>query len=147
MRCHYEVLGLPLTATNDEIKKAHRKCALQWHPDKHADNKEEANKRFLEIQDAYETLMDVQERAWYDSHREIIINGGTPGEPGQANYTFNVYPYFSPTCFRGFEDDEKGFYTIYREMFTKIAEEDRPYYDEGVKIPEFGDSTSDYDTS
>ena len=52
---------------------------MQWHPDKHAENKEEANKRFLEIQDAYETLSNDQERAWYDSHREIIINGGTPG--------------------------------------------------------------------
>lgn len=32
MRCHYEVLGLPLNASVDEIKKAYRKCALQWHP-------------------------------------------------------------------------------------------------------------------
>lgn len=81
MKCHYEVLGLSLQATDDEIKKAYRKSALQWHPDKHVDssNKEEANKRFLEIQDAYETLIDPQERAWYDSHREVLINGGTPG--------------------------------------------------------------------
>ena len=47
--------------------------------DKHPDNKEEANKKFLEIQDAYETLSNDQERAWYDSHREVLINGGTPG--------------------------------------------------------------------
>ena len=82
MRCHYEVLGIPLTASNDEIKKAYRKCALQWHPDKHVDSntKEEANKKFLEIQDAYDTLIEPNDRAWYDSHREIIINGGTPGD-------------------------------------------------------------------
>ena len=79
MRCHYEVLGLTLNATSDEIKKAYRKQALVWHPDKHMDNKEEANKKFLEIQDAYETLSNDQERAWYDSHREVIINGGNPG--------------------------------------------------------------------
>ena len=79
MRCHYEVLGLLQNATNDDIKKAYRKSALQWHPDKHPDNKEEANKRFLEVQDAYETLSNDQERAWYDSHREVLINGGTPG--------------------------------------------------------------------
>ena len=100
------MLGIALDASNDDIKKAYRKCALQWHPgmfklelefiqlnflmciilfhfwkkDKHGENKEEANKRFLEIQDAYETLSDAQERAWYDSHREVLINGGTPGK-------------------------------------------------------------------
>lgn len=59
---------------------------------------------------------------------------------------FNIYPFFSPTCFKGFGDDENGFYTVYREMFIKIAEEDRPYYEEGVTIPEFGTSTSDYES-
>ena len=39
----------------------------------------------------------------------------------------------------------KGFYSVYKEMFSKIAEEDRPYYDEDTVIPEFGDSTSSYD--
>jgi len=108
MRCHYDVLGIELTATSDEIKKAYRKCALRWHPDKHSDSdkkaQEEANRRFLEISDAYETLIDVNDRAWYDSHREVLINGGNPGE---ANYMFNIFPFFSPTCFKGYGDDEK----------------------------------------
>jgi DnaJ family protein A protein 5 len=69
--------------------------------------KEEASKKFLEIQDAYETLSNDQERAWYDSHREVLINGGVPGEASDAAYLFNIYPFFSPSCFRGFEDDEK----------------------------------------
>ena len=40
----------------------------------------------------------------------------------------------------------KGFYTVYREMFAKIAEEDRAYYDKETNIPDFGYSDSDYDT-
>jgi DnaJ family protein A protein 5 len=111
MRCHYDVLGIELTATSDEIKKAYRKCALRWHPDKHSDSdkkaQEEANRRFLEISDAYETLIDANDRAWYDSHREVLINGGNPGEPGEANYMFNIFPFFSPTCFKGYGDEEK----------------------------------------
>ncbi len=77
--------------------------------DKHQDpsTKEEANKKFLEIQDAYETLSNDQERAWYDAHREVLINGGVPGEESESNYFFNIFPYFTSSCFRGYEDDEK----------------------------------------
>ncbi|CAF0968438.1 unnamed protein product [Brachionus calyciflorus] len=146
MRCHYEVLGIPLDATIDDIKKAYRKAALLWHPDKHSENKEEANKRFLEVQDAYETLSNDQERAWYDSHREIIINGGKPGESDKGSYLFNIYPYFSSSCYRGFGNDEKGFYAVYQNMFANIAEEDRSYYEVNTEIPDFGYSDSDYET-
>jgi DnaJ family protein A protein 5 len=68
---------------------------------------EEANKKFLEIQDAYETLMDDQERAWYDSHREVLLNGGLDGGANAKNYVYNVYPYFTSSCFKGYGDDEK----------------------------------------
>ena len=46
----YKILGIDETASESEIKKAYRQCALQWHPDKHVDSntKEEANKKFLE---------------------------------------------------------------------------------------------------
>jgi DnaJ family protein A protein 5 len=75
--------------------------------DKNADNIEEANRRFLEVQEAYETLINDQDRAWYDSHREVLINGGKPGEAGTQEYLFNIYPFFSSTCFKGYDDDEK----------------------------------------
>ena len=64
-KCHYEVLGLALTATEAEIKQAHRKLALQWHPDRQHGNEEEATIVYRRIQEAYEVLSNAQERAWY----------------------------------------------------------------------------------
>lgn len=64
MKCHYEVLCLPKEATGSEIKKAYRRLALQWHPDKNLENLIEAKEQFQLVQNAYEVLSDPQERAW-----------------------------------------------------------------------------------
>lgn len=64
---YYEILGIERTATLEDIKKAYRKLALRWHPDKNPDNREEAEKRFKEIAQAYEVLSDPQKRSRYDS--------------------------------------------------------------------------------
>lgn len=76
MKCHYEILGVSLEASEDELKKAYRKLALKWHPDKNIDDPEKAKKEFQLIQAAYEVLSDPQERAWYDKHRDAILLGG-----------------------------------------------------------------------
>lgn len=76
MKCHYEVLDVPLDASEDDLKKSYRKLALKWHPDKNIDNPEQAKKEFQIIQAAYEVLSDPQERAWYDKHRNAILLGG-----------------------------------------------------------------------
>lgn len=65
MKCHYEVLCLAKEATAAEIKKAYRRLALQWHPDKNLDNSQEAKEQFQLVQNAYEVLSDPQERAWW----------------------------------------------------------------------------------
>ena len=52
-------LGVSKTATDDEIKKAYRKLALKWHPDKNQDKKEEATEKFKTICEAYEVLSDA----------------------------------------------------------------------------------------
>jgi DnaJ family protein A protein 5 len=76
MKCHYEVLGVPLNASDDDLKKSYRKLALKWHPDKNLDNSDEVKREFQFIQAAYEVLSDPQERSWYDKHRDAILLGG-----------------------------------------------------------------------
>ncbi|XP_029967563.1 dnaJ homolog subfamily B member 2 isoform X2 [Salarias fasciatus] len=63
---YYNVLGVSRTATQDDIKKAYRKLALKWHPDKNPDNKEEAERKFKELAEAYEVLSDKSKRDEYD---------------------------------------------------------------------------------
>lgn len=57
---YYEVLGVNKNATDEELKKAYRKLAKQYHPDANPDNKEEAEKKFKEVNEAYETLSNPQ---------------------------------------------------------------------------------------
>ena len=64
-RDYYEVLGVARNATPDEIKKAYRKKAIQYHPDKNPGDKE-AEEKFKEAAEAYDVLSDAQKRAKYD---------------------------------------------------------------------------------
>ncbi|BHF77649.1 DnaJ sub C member 21 [Sparganum proliferum] len=126
MRCFYEVLGLERTCEASELKKAYYKASLEWHPDKNHDRLEEATARFQEIQEAYRVLSDIQERAWYDRHREEILRGGQGGIGGDyKDDSLDVFQFFSRSCFAGFDDGPKGFYTVYREVFDDIAKEER----------------------
>jgi len=63
---YYELLGVPRTASDDEIKKAFRKLARKYHPDVNRDNPQEAEAKFKEINEAYEVLSDPQRKAQYD---------------------------------------------------------------------------------
>ncbi|KYQ57677.1 DnaJ like protein subfamily C member 21 [Trachymyrmex zeteki] len=146
MKCHYEVLGVARDAPDDEIKKAYRKLALKWHPDKNLESPDEAKEQFQLIQQAWEILSDSHERAWYDNHREAILKGGI-GEDYKDD-SINLFLYFSLSCFKGYGDDEKGFYTIYRNVFEQLAAEDAEFAKDGEsdeEVPSFGDSQSSYE--
>ncbi|KAF3920408.1 hypothetical protein ABW20_dc0103663 [Dactylellina cionopaga] len=79
---YYSILGVPKTASEDDIKKAYKKLALKWHPDRNRDNKEGAEKKFKEIGEAYEVLSDTQKRAIFDQVGEEGLKGGVPPPPG-----------------------------------------------------------------
>lgn len=80
MSNHYEVLGVSKTATQDEIKKAYRKLAMQYHPDKNPDDKDAENK-FKEIANAYEILSDDKKRKMYDNGNRPNANSNRYGSP------------------------------------------------------------------
>lgn len=71
----YQTLGVAHSASDDEIKKAYRKLATQWHPDRNNGSKE-AEERFKEISEAYDVLRDPQKRAMYDRYGEAGLRGG-----------------------------------------------------------------------
>lgn len=66
---HYDTLGVKENATLEEIKKAYRKLALQWHPDRNPKNKEEAEKKFKALNEAYSVLSNADKRKAYDLER------------------------------------------------------------------------------
>jgi DnaJ-class molecular chaperone len=77
-RDYYDVLGVSKTASADEIRKAHRKLALKFHPDRNRDNKQ-AEPKFKEIQEAYDVLGDAEKRKKYDQHGHAAFEGGAGG--------------------------------------------------------------------
>ena len=77
-RDYYEVLGVAKTASDDEIKKAYRKLAMKYHPDRNPDNPETEDK-FKEAAEAYEILSDSEKRSMYDRMGHNAFEGGRSG--------------------------------------------------------------------
>ena len=86
-RDYYEVLGIQRTATDDEIKKAFRRLARQYHPD--VNKEKDAEAHFKEISEAYEILGDAQKRQAYDRFGHAGVNAGAGAGAGFDNFTVN----------------------------------------------------------
>jgi molecular chaperone DnaJ len=101
-RDFYEVLGVTKTASVDEIKSAYRKAAMQWHPDRNPENKQEAEVRFRECTEAYTVLSDAQKRQIYDTYG----HAGLAGAGGAADFNASIFQDFHDIFgdFFGFED-------------------------------------------
>src|SRR5262244_4517196 len=77
MADYYGVLAVPRTASDEEIKKAYRKLALQYHPDRNPGNKQ-AEDKFKEVSEAYQVLSDPQKRAQYNQFGHAAFGDGGP---------------------------------------------------------------------
>lgn len=101
-RDFYEVLSVSKTATVDEIKSSYRKAAMQWHPDRNPDNKEEAEVRFRECTEAYAVLSDPKKRQIYDTYG----HAGLASAGGQTDFNGTIFQDFHDIFgdFFGFED-------------------------------------------
>ncbi len=89
-RDYYDILGVSKDASAKDIKSAYRKKALEWHPDKNPDNKEEAEEKFKEINEAYQILSDDEKKQAYDQFGHAAFDqargGGTGGNPFSSGF-------------------------------------------------------------
>lgn len=174
--CYYELLGVETTASDIQLKKAYRKMALTYHPDKNPDDVEGATKKFAQVRSAYEVLSDPQERAWYDAHKSQILRDDGDGYGGGDNYNEDVEPeirgttveeimkYFDPSLYTKTDDSNVNMYQVASRLFDQLAKEEvlagrqqglegySKYQDDdltdttNVLYPKFGNSKSDYPT-
>ncbi len=100
-RDYYDVLGVNRDASDDEIKKAYRKLAMKYHPDRNPDNKE-AEDKFKEAKEAYEILSDAQKKAAYDRYGHAGVDPSMGAGPGGA---------------QGFDGFSDAFSDIFGEIF------------------------------
>lgn len=113
MTDYYQVLGLQKDATEADIKKAYRQLALKWHPDKHTTDKHIAQKKFLEINEAYDFLMNPQKRTLYDKF----------GDGSAPQSTHHAFPF-------GMHDATRIFNMFFQKgtpLATAFQSQDSPF--------------------
>lgn len=111
---YYEILGVPRTATEDDIRKGYRRQALRWHPDKNPDNKEEAEERFKLVSEAYEVLSNKDKREIYDRYGKEGLSTNPRNEGGEFAANFDTF------CSHAFRSPEE----VFREFFGTTSFDD-----------------------
>ena len=103
---YYDILGLKKPSNHKEIKKAYRKLALKWHPDKNEDKKEIAAEKFKKINEAYSVLSDEKKKELYDKYgkdgEKVNMGGGSPFSGSNVRFSqgvdaFNIFNEFFGT--------------------------------------------------
>lgn len=126
---YYEILGVSKTATEDEIKKAYRKLAVKYHPDKNEGDKE-AEKKFQEISEAYNVLSNKEKRSEYDNY------GSDPGFGTHTRYKYDQNPFG-----HGFGFDTSDFEDILRG-WKRYQHDSGSYSSWKSRYKEHGDDVS-----
>ncbi|XP_029380527.1 dnaJ homolog subfamily B member 6a isoform X2 [Echeneis naucrates] len=128
---YYQVLGVRRDASADDIKKAYRKLALRWHPDKNPENKEEAEKKFKELSEAYEVLSDANKRSIYDRYGK---EGLTGSNGGRGSHFHNGDHFHEQFTFRNPEDVFREFFggrDPFADLFGPDPFGDDPFFSSG----------------
>jgi len=132
-RDYYDILGVDRNATSEEINKAYRKLAVEWHPDRN--KSPEAEERFKEINEAYEVLSNAEKRAAYDQFgHAAFAPGGMGGFEAPFSYTYTTYGGGAP--FEGFGFDFSDPFEIFEQFFGGSP------FRETRRIPRYGLSLS-----
>ncbi|KAL7416817.1 hypothetical protein BDY24DRAFT_412304 [Mrakia frigida] len=164
---YYTLLGVDEGAGEGEIKKAFRKQALIWHPDKNAHRVSESTAYFSSLQEAYEILSDPQERAFYDRHRhdktrnsssaeskvstaefEEVLRGAraVPKPDGRGMGVTELMRFFEKRVWEkgGVQGDRAGgFFKVYAALFQYLAAEEAVHAGASFReYPTFGTSTT-----
>ncbi|XP_021521927.1 dnaJ homolog subfamily B member 6 isoform X1 [Aotus nancymaae] len=156
---YYEVLGVQRHASPEDIKKAYRKLALKWHPDKNPENKEEAERKFKQVAEAYEVLSDAKKRDIYDKYGKEGLNGGGGGgihfdSPFEFGFTFrnpdDVFREFfggrDPFSFDFFEDPFDDFFGNRRGPRGSRSRGTGSFFSAFSGFPSFGSAFPSFDT-
>ncbi|XP_007523472.1 dnaJ homolog subfamily B member 7 [Erinaceus europaeus] len=153
---YYEVLGVQRYASPEDIKKAYHKVALKWHPDKNPENKEEAEKKFKEVAEAYEVLSNDEKRNIYDKYGKEGLNGGDGNHFDKSSeYGFtlqkssDVFKKFfgerDVFSFRFFEDSLEDLLYCPRSSYGSRSRGARSFFSTSSEYPVF-ERFSPYDT-
>ncbi|XP_076973324.1 dnaJ homolog subfamily B member 3-like [Tamandua tetradactyla] len=155
---YYEVLGVPRQASASAIKKAYRKLALKWHPDKNPENKEEAEKKFKQVAEAFEVLSDAKKRDVYDRYGEVGANGGGCSgpfeDPFESVFAFrdpaDVFREFfggrDPFSFDFFGDPLENIFGGQRSFWESRSRGSPSLFSTFTEFPAFGGEFSSFDT-
>ena len=104
MRDFYEILNVSKNSSKDEIKKAYRKIAMKYHPDRNPDNKQ-AEEKFKEAAEAYEVLSNTEKKQRYDQFGHAGMGGAAGGFGGGMNMD-DIFSQFGDIFGGGLEDLE-----------------------------------------